>query len=387
MPKTKKLRILFDANPLMTQRTGVGHYTARLVENLAAEGKDDTELIGFYYNFFGRKIPPSSPRAKNLHYRPILFLPGPFVNLLRRFGIEIPVELLALTRADFVLFPNFLSHPSLFKTPSAPVIHDIAFLDFPQFGSDKAVRDLTRFVPKTLKRSKFVITVSEFSKRRISETYNVPSDSIITTFIPPQPQQDTQAERRTQLLDALSITKPYVFFMGTLEPRKNIVSLLDAYTLLSEDARHKYSLVLAGKLDWKYQDTKAKLESLQASGYDIHYLGYVDDEQQAALYQGASLFVLPSRYEGFGMQILETLSYGVPCAVSDIPVFHEVGGDAVTYFDQNDPVAIASAIDKSLNSPHDAEMLRDYVKGRPGWSEVSRNVLEHIRQACGKDKV
>jgi alpha-1,3-rhamnosyl/mannosyltransferase len=170
-----------------------------------------------------------------------------------------------------------------------------------------------------------------------------------------------------------------------MEPRKNIVSLLDAYTLLSEEARHTYSLVLAGKIDWKYQETKAKLESLQASGYDIHYLGYVDDEQQAALYQGASLFVLPSHYEGFGMQILETLSYGVPCAVSDIPVFHEVGGDAVTYFDQNDPTKIASAIDKSLSSSHDAEMFKTYVQGRPSWSEVSRSVLERIRQACKKD--
>jgi alpha-1,3-rhamnosyl/mannosyltransferase len=385
MPKSKKLRILFDANPLITQRTGVGHYTARLVENLAAEGKDDIELIGYYYNFFGRKKTPLSPVSNNLRYRPILCIPGPLVNLLRRFGIEIPVELLTLTRADFVLYPNFLSHPSLFKTPSAPVIHDIAYLDFPQFGSDKAVRDLTRFVPKTLKRAKFVITVSEFSKKRITETYHLPENKVITTFIPPQPPLLLQPERRIELLEAQNITKPYIFFIGTMEPRKNIVSLLDAYTLLSEEARHTYSLVLAGKIDWKYQETKAKLESLQASGYDIHYLGYVDDEQQAALYQGASLFVLPSHYEGFGMQILETLSYGVPCAVSDIPVFHEVGGDAVTYFDQNDPTKIASAIDKSLSSSHDAEMFKTYVQGRPSWSEVSRSVLERIRQACKKD--
>src|SRR5688572_18264951 len=84
-PKTgRKLRILFDANPLMGNRTGIGHYTARLIQGLAGEYPERIELVGYYYNFLGRKQPPASPAAPNIRYRPILAFPGPAVNLLRR---------------------------------------------------------------------------------------------------------------------------------------------------------------------------------------------------------------------------------------------------------------------------------------------------------------
>jgi glycosyltransferase involved in cell wall biosynthesis len=375
------IKILFDANSLMSSRTGVGHYVARLVEHMAISSHDQIELIGYYYNFLGRKKPPVSPHAANIHYRPILFIPGPLVNLLRRLRIELPIELLTLTRADFVLYPNFLGHPSLFRTPSAPVIHDLVYLDFPEYGSNKSVRDLTRFVPQALKRASFVITVSGFSKQRIVDAYHVPAEKILTTFIPPKPPLQISKDQQTELLHKQGIDKPYLFFIGTMEPRKNIVALLEAYRLLPDALRNQYSLVLAGKMDWKYQETKEKMEKLQAEGYDIRYLGYVDDQTQAAAYQGARLFVLPSNYEGFGMQILEALDYGVPCAVSDIPVFHEVGGDAVTYFDHDDPAAIAKSIEQCLSTKSDPQKLREHVTQCPQWPDVSHDVIKAIQQA------
>ncbi len=382
MHKPKRLRILFDANSLMTSRTGVGHYTARLIGHMADQYQDDIELVGYYYNFLGRKAKPDTPRASNIRYRSILCIPGPLVNMMRRFGIEIPIEILTFFRADFILYPNFLSQPSIFKTPSAPIIHDVAYLEFPEYGSDKAVRDLTRFVPRSLKRSSFVVTVSGFSKRRIVDAYAIDPELVMTTFIPPQTPTYLTHERNEKLLQQKGITKPYLFFIGTMEPRKNITNLLEAYTLLPESTRSTYSLVLAGKIDWKYKETKSKLESLQAEGHDIHYLGYIDNELQSALYQSASLFVLPSHYEGFGMQIVEALSYGIPCAVSDIPVFHEVGGEVVTYFDHLSPPATAAAIDKALVSPHDAEMLKTYVNSLPLWPDVARSVVERIQDQC-----
>jgi glycosyltransferase involved in cell wall biosynthesis len=369
----------------MTSRTGVGNYVARLVEHIAAEYPDDVQLVGYYYNFLGRKSPPTTPKAANIHYKPILFLPGPIVNLLRRFHIEVPIEMLVWTRADFIIYPNYLGHPSLFRTPNAPVIHDLVYLDFPEYGSSKSVKDLTDFVPKSLRRASFILTVSEFSKQRIIEKYQVAADKIVTTFIPPSepiPVSDSEAQ---QSLTKQGITKPYLFFIGTMEPRKNIPNLLEAYKLLPQPLRDKYSLVLAGKIDWKYESTKSKIESTQSEGYDVHYLGFIDDATRSALYQSSSLLVWPSSYEGFGMPILEALSYGVPCAVSDIPVFHEVGQDAVTYFDQSDPAAIATAIVESLETQHNSEQLKSYVESRPSWADVSRKVVDRIRKTLNKD--
>lgn len=384
--KTKPTTILFDANSLMTARTGVGHYTARLVEHMA-KNNPDIRFVGYYYNFLGRKQSPTSPTGDNVSYQSIYAFPGPLINLLRRFNIEIPIEVLTLIRADFVLYPNFLTQPSIFKTPNAPVIHDLVYLDFPEYGSSKSVRDLTRFVPRAIRRASFVMTVSQFSKQRIVSAYHIPADQVITTFIPPNKVVVLNDGRKDEILQARGITKPYIFFIGTMEPRKNIKTLLDAYAILPDTLRHQYSLVLAGKIDWKYQGTKVKIEQLQAAGHDIHYLGYVDDETQAALYQGARLFVIASNYEGFGMPILEALSYGVPCVASNISVFHEVGGDAITYFNQEEPVDIAATITSSLTNPVDPQALKEYVASRPQWDTISRSVVDHIQASIKKGKL
>lgn len=370
--------ILFDANSLMGQRTGVGHYTAGLIESLAAN-LPDTQFIGYYYNFLGRKKPPATPAANNITYRPILAFPGPIVNLLRRLRIEVPIEILTGTwSADFILYPNFLSQPSLRRTPSAPIIHDMVYYDHPEYGSNKSVRDLTRFVPKTIARSSFIITVSEESRQRIADVYHIAADTILTTFIPPAAV--LRVEDSAALVAKQGITKPYLLFIGTLEPRKNIIGLLEAYTLLPEAIRSTYSLVLAGKIDWKYQETKAKLERLQDDGYDIHYLGYVDDELRAALYQQARLFVMAPHYEGFGMQTLEALQYGTPCAISDIAVLREAGGDMVDYFDKDDHQDIARVITASLSKPAPpADKLQTYVLSLPSWSQVANVVARKIK--------
>jgi glycosyltransferase involved in cell wall biosynthesis len=379
--KKTKLHILFDANPLQGNRTGIGHYTARLIQNIA-EQYPDIHLTGYYYNFLGRKLPPISPAASNITYRPILLLPGPLVNILRRkLHVELPIELLTFTRADFVLYPNFLGHPSLFRSPSAPVIHDLTFRDHPTSGSDKNIRDLQKFVPKVIKRSSFIITVSEFSKHRIAEEYNIPEESIVTTFIPPTEVLRIDKKKQVQILQNKGIIKPYVFFLGTMEPRKNISALLEAYTYLPIKLRKAYSLVLAGKIDWKYQETLAKIQQLQADGSDIHYLGYVDDDMQASLYQGAALFVLPSLYEGFGMQIAEALSYGLACAVSDIPVFHEVGGSAVSYFDHRNPHDIAGVMERSLAANTSRAQLQRHLSTYPTWADIVTRLVGRIHKA------
>lgn len=383
----RKIKILFDANPLMGSRTGIGNYIARLVGNMAGQYPDEVELVGYYYNFLGRKKAPDSPAAPNIRYRPIWCFPGPAVNMLRRLGLELPIELLTLVRADFILYPNFLGHPSLFGTPNAPVVHDLTFKDYPSSGSDKNIRDLNRFVPRVLRRASFVMTVSEFSKGRIMEAYHVPAAHIVTTFIPPPPPMVLSQARIQELLDTHNINKPFLLFVGTMEPRKNITTLLDAYAALPRQLRDANSLVLIGKLDWKYQDTKDKLERLQANGLDIKFLGYVDNETQAALFHEARLLVLPSLYEGFGMQIVEALSYGTPCAVSDIAVFHEVGGDMVSYFNHQDAKQIAQVLGACLAGPrpHRKE-LQAYIATKPDWKLVSTSVMDRIKSILNQEK-
>ena len=379
------MRIMFDAHPLLGKKTGVGYYEMGLIKALAAQYSQQIELIGYYHNFLGRKKVVNLPEAPNIKYRPVYFIPGQVVNLLRRFNIFVPIELLTLKKVDFILYPNFLGHPSIFGTPNAAVVHDLAFLDIPETASEKNAQDLTKFLPRQIKQSSFVITVSDFTKRRVVEEYKIDAKKIVTTFIPNVIEQKPSNSAAKQAVENLGIHKPYILFVGTVEPRKNITTLLQAYALLPEIVREAYSLVIAGKVDWKFEKIMSEIDELSRSGIDIHYLGYVSDEERASLYTRASLCAFPAFYEGFGMPVIESLNYGKPCVVSDIPAFREVGGDVVTYFPADQPKAMANALVQELQSPkHSPKELMQYAASKPGWEEVAESIYHNIEKAVKK---
>lgn len=345
----QRLKILFDAHALIGQKTGVGYYESQIIEELARQHKDDLELIGYYHNFLYRKKIPPLPTGQNIRYRRIAFMPGQIVNLLRRFHILLPVELLTLTRADFIFFPNFLGLASLYKSPSASVIHDLTFIDLPDYVSRRNLHDLVRFIPAQIKRSRFIVTVSEFSKQRIHDHFQVPSEDILVTPNAPEIVPFKSEGKEQEILHGLGISGNYILTLGTVEPRKNLLNMFEAYLKLPEKLQKEYAFVVAGKVGWNCEAELTQLEQLKADGRNVIHLGYVNDEQRAALYRHATLFTSASYYEGFGMPALEAMSYGAPCAISDIAVFREVASDdAALYFDQGDPSAINDAWQRLL---------------------------------------
>jgi alpha-1,3-rhamnosyl/mannosyltransferase len=385
----KAITVLFDAQPLLGQKTGVGYYTAQLITALTAEYPCELRLIGYYYNFLGRKPLPPMPSAPNLSYRRISLMPGQIVNQLRRWHIALPIELLARAKPDFVFYPNFWGPPSLFNIPQSPVIHDLSFKDYPQYASAKNVADLNRFVPPALRRASFVTTVSQFSKQRLAQDFGIPAAKIAVTPIPPPALQGETLQRRKEdggILKKLRLTKPYLLFVGTIEPRKSLVTLLDAYAKLPKTLRDRYSLVIAGKTDWKYGKTLAKIRELQQAGHDISYLGYVDDATRGALYAGARLFVTPAIYEGFGMPVLEAFACGLPCVVSDISAFREVAGNVADYFPPRDARALAAALQAALSKSPQKSELQAYVASHFSWQSVARTLYARIEAATSKQQ-
>jgi alpha-1,3-rhamnosyl/mannosyltransferase len=387
--KNPALKILFDANPIVARRTGVGYYTAGVIQALADQ-YPDMELVGYYYNFLGRKPRPSEPTAPNIVYKPIYAFPGPAVNLLRRLHILLPVELLTFTKADFIFYPNFLGLASLFKTPSANVVHDLTYVDLPEYVARKNLSDLQHFIPDNIRRANFLVTVSAFGKRRMHEELGVADHAILVTPIPPSPpKQLPKRELEHILRDELHIPGKYFLTLSTVEPRKNVLGMFDAFLGLPEALQKEYTLVVTGAIGWNCEAEVARLAELKKSGKNVVHLGYVTDVQKAALYQDATFYTSASHYEGFGMTPLEAMSYGTPCALSDIPVFKEVAGNAVLYFDKDKPEAIAAAWQRLLR---DAELRKRL--GTAGqrqaasfkWSDVAESLynritktLEHIK--------
>lgn len=377
------MKVIFDATPLLVHKTGIAYYTEQLIEAMAKEYPDELTLYGFSYNFLGRRSTKHLKQTKNLQYKQSSLIPSKAIFQLRRFGVECPVELLAGGRGDFILYDNFIGYPSLFHTPSAPVIHDLTYIDLPEYVSGKLRSDLVHFMPKTIKRSSFVVTVSEFSKHRIMEIYDLPSDKVVVTPIPPQKPSVRSASTVRSELTALGILKPYILFLGTIEPRKNIPKLIDAYLCLPEHVRGEYDLVIAGMIGWNCDKEVAKLNATKDQG--VIHVGYVNESQRAALYQGASLFAHASYYEGFGMPVLEAMSYGVPCAISDIPIYREIAGnDAAVYFDQNNPDSISKSLSGLLTNTAKRHALAKKGLGHVAaysWQKSAQILYEAIKRS------
>lgn len=382
MNTSKPLRIIFDATPLLANRTGVAYYIEQIVVEMA-KAHPETQFVGFYYNFLGRRNTQDLIRLDNLSYTSASILPSKIVYQLRRWGIEFPVELVTLQwNADFILYGNFLGYPSLRKTPSAMVIHDLTYLDLPQYVSAKLRGDLKRFIPKQIKRSKFLVTVSEFSKQRIQEALR-PKQEVLVTPIPPTPPTSHTEESCKAALHKLGIYKPFVLTLGTVEPRKNVGRLIEAYKDLPEAVRNEYALVIAGRIGWYSEADEAAIKGAAHEGYNVQHLGYVTEEEREILYQSATLFVSASHYEGFGMPILEAMSYGTPCAVSDIPVFHEVAGNAANYFDQEKAGVISAHLESLLTNKQLLKKMGAEGKQRAdsfNWQTIAESLYQNIKR-------
>lgn len=386
----KPIRIAFDASPMLVNRTGIANYIEQLACALADTYPRDAQLTGFYYNFLGRRSASHLPTRPNLSYRPVTVIPSKVVYQLRRWGIELPVEILAKSKSDFLLFGNFLGYPSLFGTPAASVVHDLTYLDLPEYVAAKNRSDLTRFVPKQIKRSAFTVTVSEFSKQKIAHTYQVDPAQVLVTPIPPSPPLTLDNALVEQTLAKLAITKPYLLFVGTIEPRKNVLALVDAFLQLPEAVRTQHQLVIAGRMGWHCEQEKTRLAQLHddpSSG--IRYLGFIDDETRGVLYSRATLFATASHYEGFGMPVLEAMSYSLPCAVSDIPVFHEVAENNALYFDHTSVKNIAQTLEHALTDQKLLQELATRGKQQAGkyqWQDIAVALMERIKRTIDEEQ-
>ena len=380
--KNKKLRIAFDASPLLVNKTGVAFYTERLIQQMAA-AYPDVEFVGFYYNFLGKRSIKHFPQADNIRFIASRFIPSKVIYQLRRWHIEIPFEVLCPIKVDFILFTNFIGYPRLRKVSTATVVHDLTFVDIPEYTSKKNGSDLRRFTPKEIARSKFVVTVSNFSKQRICEEYDVSPNDILVTPIPPEPAQVYDQQTKDELLQKAGVTKPFILFLSTIEPRKNILNLIAAHQELPPELQEKYTLIIAGRIGWNCDAEVAKLKEVQEQGLNIKHLGYVDDRTREALLQSATIMANASHYEGFGMTLLEAMRYGTPCVISDIPVYHDVAGDSAVYFDQKDPADIAKKITSVLQNPDDLEKRRAAAKAQAesfSWQTVASSLYDRIVQ-------
>ncbi len=335
MKKSKKIpHIKVDAFPLVdTHFSGVGHYTLGIVsglDELAGEGKLTYSLITPHYRS-GMLAKYGFRNHSKVIKSPI---PSKVLRGFMKYRMKVPL--------DFVFgpgkyyFPSFLSWPTWFAD-SGVVIHDVTYLAVPECV-DKGNREfLAKTVPFSMKNSKSIIAVSEFSKAEIIKYYDTDPNRIHVAH--PSIDRKHFYKRSQEEIYKVKMkydifSENYILSVGNIEPRKNYDKLVDAYTRLPRDITDKYPLVIVGAGGWNNAHVKARIQKAKEDGFRIiNPKQFVEDKDMPALYSGAQFFVFTPIYEGFGMSPLEAYACGTPVLASKVASVPEAAGEAAVYTD------------------------------------------------------
>lgn len=383
----KKLKIWLEATHLFMSPTrhqsGIGYYTENIIRSLIElDQNDDFSVVA---NLFATNKPSKvkiSPAAKNYNYKFIRFLPGKVWNQLIKRRVLPPVNVLLKDTPDVMVNFDFVRLPVSKKVKTLTVIHDLAFLHYPEFVQSRNLARLKKFVPLAIKKSDRIVAVSEHTKSDIVKSYKVDPQKIDVVsnavnhkvFFPQQLKNNVQKK--------YSLPDSYILFIGNIEPRKNILGIIEAFGKLPAQLQAVHPLVLVGGKGWNDEGIVTALNNSSAKEHIVR-VGYVDDDDLAQVYAGAQIFVFPSFYEGFGLPVLEAMASGTPVITSKVSSLPEVGGDAVLYVDPKKSNTIAEAMKKLLLNRELQQTLikKGIVHSKQfSWEQSAGQMLHAIRK-------
>jgi glycosyltransferase involved in cell wall biosynthesis len=239
-------------------------------------------------------------------------------------------------------------------------VHDLSFLRYPE-GAEPGLRQyLSAAVPRSAREADLVLADSENTRRDVVELLGISAERVEVVY--PGVDQQFTVVQETEALEEVKrtygLSLPFILTVGTLEPRKNLIALLEAYTVLQERRGFDHKLVVAGGKGWLYEGIFQRVKELSLT-QDVVFLGFVSEEHLPALYSLADVLVFPSIYEGFGLPPLEAMACGTPVVTSDSSSLPEVVGDAGLMVAPDDHQALAEAIVRVIE---DAHLRGDLVK-------------------------
>jgi len=377
----RRVRIFVDAEVLVAPHfSGIGHYTLELLRGLdrLVENRSDISVeLGVFFK--------QASKIRSYGFRNFKIRRSPFplrvTNALKIRNLQPPYDLFFGKR--IYLFPNFTSWPTLFS-PSVPIVYDLVFERFPQYVEPRNQAFLSSQVTKAVAWATKIVTISRNSQEEIAEFYHIPTDKITIAY--PGIEQSAlfrwPVDEVEKVKRKYGVNGEYILFVGNLEPRKNLKSLLLAYEQLDKKLRDKYSLLLVGARGWLDDEIHETIERLRKDGNRIQTPNeYVHDKDRAAIFSGASLFVYPSLYEGFGIPPLEAMACGVPTITSNNSSLPEAVGDAAVMVDAQSVTELAHAMTRVLgNKKLQVGMIeKGYEQvDKFSWDNEARKLLDML---------
>jgi glycosyltransferase involved in cell wall biosynthesis len=389
------LNILLSVQPIKYPLTGIGRYTYELAKELETQRSID-RILYINENNIIEQIPEADEidiydnNHNNYKYKFKRYLAK------NKYILDAYRYYKSFSNHDvFSGFDGYIYHGPNFYLPNFPgksvvTIHDLSVFTMPNFHPSERVLYLSREIESSIKRSAMIITDSDYIKAEIVSFFGLPEDRIgVAKLACGREFHPRTAQDATPALKAYDLQYGgYALYAGTIEPRKNLSALLEAYNRLPAADKQRYPLVLAGYKGWNNADIMERIDRGRREGW-VKYLGFVPNDHLPALYAGAKLFVFPSLYEGFGLPILEAMASGVPVITTNRSSIPEVGSDAVLYTDPNDIDIMRHDLERGLTDHkwHETAILNGLTQaGRFSWKRCADDTTNVYRAAIDKSE-
>lgn len=365
------MRVVIDATPLLVRSAGVKNYLYYWIEHLRrASGKDTVDTF------------PALPRLDHLRHDSSVAGRSRTLTGLAALAIAnyTPLPVLdAFARGADLFHASVLVHRPPSRVRLTATIHDLTTFLMPELHPAANLRAERSFA-ELVRRAHGLIAVSESTRNDAVRVLGLPPEKIAVihsgvadAFFECTPGDAGAVRAR------YGLHRPFVLFVGTIEPRKNLDLLLDAFAALPAGLREEFEMVVAGPVGWQAGRT---VEHLRA----VRYLGYIPEADLAPLTAAASVFAYPSLYEGFGFPVAQAMAAGVPVVTSNVSSLPEIAGDAALLVDPRSLAELTAALERLLASAELRRRLAASGRARAArfrWSECATQSLDFFRQTAG----
>ncbi len=344
--------ILTNATPLLSNVTGVGQVILEIskrLERMPALRLSLYTPVKTYSTASDIISQNQGITLKSLKRIKSCFRYIPFKSTIRKLYFSYPKE---QNTYDIYWEPNFIPLPTISAKNIITTVHDMSCHEHPEWHPEERVSFFNKYFFDNITRSNLVVTVSKNSRDCLlnsKATINENQVRVIPCGVDHHQFKKYPIEEVERFKDKYRLPSDFILFVGTIEPRKNLENLLNAYAILPKELQDRYPLILIGDRGWK---NKSIRELIVKIGNNVRLMGYLKNRDELALmYNAATVFVYPSIYEGFGIPPLEAMSCGTPVCLSDIPVFREIYGNNVAqYFDPLNYESICGSLTTLLSN-------------------------------------
>lgn len=380
------MRIGFDTSQTAENKAGCGFFAEQLIDHLLQVDQANQYLLySVFYNYrhpnYKNAFQSNQPNVENV------FLHHSWREVNKVWDNPEGIE--GFLKGPDIVHANNFSCPKNIQAKKIVTMYDVGFLDCPEYTTEENRLVCFNGAFEASIYADYIITISNFSKESFLKYFpHYPEDRVAVVYLGNRPglQPLSDSNKNNQILKRLKIDGEYWLAVGTLEPRKNHRLLLKAYAQLVKNRNEKRMLVIAGGSGWMEESIQTEVYNL-GIGHQTKFMGYVSDEELAALYSSCFAFVYPSFYEGFGLPVLEAMSCGAPVITSQVSSLPEVAGESAIYIDPSSCESLVEAMKKveDNNLRTNLKLTGVQQASKFSWKKVAEEVLKIYEKVAGKD--